>query len=211
MERTRTLFLMAGVAILFLQTSCSTPRAIAHYSGDGEIFALPDGGFWQGGGGYEVRFKCVRLDHPSHLTYHFTGLPKIAWHVEVFFAIDDSRWWEDKRQYEFDQRPSQRAWAEKHHLENDACYDDLVGTLSMTLRDSGGHVIFNVSHKLSDFVWSRAGLGPWELYDRDFKMAFTADSQAHYTLDVSIQPDTMLKDDQGFVLFRSGGHEGISL
>lgn len=210
MEHARKLLLVAGLILLLFQTSCSEPQAIAQYSGDGEIRALPDGGLLQGGGGYEVRFKSVRLNNPSHLTYHFTGLPKIAWHVEVFFAIDDSREWTDKRQYEFYQKPSQIAWAKANRLEF-ATYDDLAGTLSMSLRDSDGRVLFNIHHKLSDYVWSRAGKGPWELYDRDFKMAFAADRQEHYTLDVVVQPDPMLKDDQGYVVFRSGGHEGVSL
>jgi len=54
-------------------------------------------------------------------------------------------------------------------------------------------------------------MGPWELYDRDFKMAFTADSRTDYILEVSIEPDAILKDTEGYVLFSSGGHEGFSL
>ena len=198
-----------GFILLLLQASCSTQRAIANYSGDGEIFAMPEGGFVQGGGGYQVRFERLRLDHPAHLTYRFSGLPKIAWRVNVFFAIDDSREWIDKRQYERYQQPSQSGWVRTNHFEF-VTYDDLKGTLSMSLKDAKGNVIFDVHHKLSEFVWSGSKGRPWELYDRDSKMDFTPDSRKEYILEVGIEPDAILKDTEGYVLFRSGGHEGFS-
>jgi hypothetical protein len=183
-------YLVASIGLVFLlfQTSCSTQRAIANYSGDGEIFAMPDGGFVQGGGGYQVRFKRVRLDHPAHFTYHFTGLPKDGWHVEVYFAIED---------------PQERLW-------NDSEIKDLKGTLAMSLKDTNGHVILEFRHKLSEFTWCRAGANPPGLYDFS-NSGFITDPRKQYILEVNIEPDAILKDDEGYVMLRSGGHEGFSL
>jgi hypothetical protein len=195
-----------GFALLLFQPSCSTQRAISNYSGDGEIKAMPYYGFWQRGGGYTVRFKPIKLDRPNHLVYHFAGIPKMAWHVDVFFAIKDLREWTDKSLYKFYQEPSQVEWAKTNQLKF-ANYDDLNGTLAMSLKDKNGKVIFEFQHKLSELIWSRAGLGPWELYDRDFKSSFAANSNVEYTLEINIEPDPALKDDEGYVLFRSGGKE----
>lgn len=200
----------AGLLLLLAQSSCSTQSEISNYSGDGRIVALPYHGFWRGGGGYIVQFKPIQLDQPTNQVYHFTGLPKIAWRVNVFFAIKDSRSWEDRRQYEFDQQPSQVEWAKKHHIVP-ACYDNLNGALSMSLKDEKGDLIFQYDHKLSDLVWSRRGSGPWELYPRDFTTSFPADSQARYTLEVKIDPDPILKEDESYVLLRSGGRESVSI
>ena len=183
-----------AVAFLLIQTSCSTQRAIASYRGAGDIVAMPDGGFWQGGGGYEVRFPRVRLDHPTHLTYHFTGLPKVAWHADVYFAIEG---------------PQQLEWRNDGSHPKPPFIDDLTGTLALTLRDADGHVVLEYNHKLSEFIWS-GGSGTQWLYDLS-KLGFTANPRASYTLDVSIEPGAVLKDYEGYVLFTSGGHEGVSI
>ncbi|HXR03255.1 MAG TPA: hypothetical protein VN836_00935 [Verrucomicrobiae bacterium] len=187
-----------GLVFLFLQTSCSTQRAIWSYSGDGEILAMPDGGFWQGGGGYEVRFPHLKLDHPVKVTYHFTGLPKTGWFVQVYFAIDGPQVWRWRNEGDYD------ATKDQNNL-----IDNLNGTLAMSLKDAEGHVILGFQHKLSEFTWCR-GSGPPCLYDFS-KFGFKTDRREGYTLEVTINPDATLKDDEGYVLLRSGGHEGISL
>jgi hypothetical protein len=177
-------FLMTGTAFLLLfQSSCSTQSKIARYSGDGEIKAMPDYGLTQGGGGCTVKFKPIKLDSSAHFTYRFKGLPN--WHFNLFFAIEDKQAWADKKQ-------------------------NLNGTLAMTLKDTNGNVILQFQRKLSELVWSRAGLGPWELYDFQ-NVHFTPNSSAEYMLEIKIEPDSLLKDDEGYVLLRGGGHEGISI
>ena len=172
------IFFVIGVGLVLLsQTSCSTQWRIKHYSGDGNIKTIPTPFFVHDG--YTVQFKPVKLDHSTRLTYHFKGLPKIAWRVDVFFEIDDPRLLDDKERY------------------------DLKGTLAMSLKDSKGNLIMQFEHKLSELVWSR-GSGPWELYDEE-KPGFTADSTVEYTLEVTIDPDSALKDDKGYVLFSTGG------
>jgi len=180
------------IFLLLLATSCSTQRAISHYSGDGEIVGMPDGGFWQGGGGYRVRFESVRLDHPAHLTYHFGGLPKIAWRVEVYFAIEGPKQWTRDGTH---RRPPFN--------------EDQSGTLALTLKDADGQVILNYKHKLSEFRWA-GGSGAWGLYDEK-NVGFTANPQKKYVLELSIEPDEALKDYDGYILFKSGGHEGTSI
>ena len=182
-----------GLVLLLFQTSCSTQRAISNYWGDGEIVALPDGGIVQGGGGYEVRFNRVRLDHPAHLTYHFTGLPKIAWQVQVYFAVEGPQELERRNDGSHPTSPF---------------IDDLNGALELVLKDADGLVILESRRKLSEFSWTGASGAQW-LYN-DKNVGFTADSRKKYILEVSIEPDAVLKDYEGYVLFRSGGHEGIS-
>ncbi len=155
---------------------------------------MPDGGFWQGGGGYKVRFKSVRLDHPIHLTYHFSGLPKIAWRVEVYFAIEG---------------PKQFEWRRDGTHRRPPFIEDQSGTLALTLKDADGQVILNYKHKLSEFIWSGGSGAQW-LYD-DKNVGFTTNPQKKYVLELSIEPDEALKDYDGCILFRSGGHEGISI
>jgi hypothetical protein len=70
-----------------------------------------------------------------------------------------------------------------------------------------GNVVFQFEKKLRELVWSRAGQGPWELYDPK-TVNFTPDSR-EYILEVVINPDPILKDGEGFVLFRGGGHEPV--
>ena len=188
------LVIVAGLAFLFLQTSCSTQHAIANYWGDGEIVALPDGGLVQGGGGYEVRFKRVRLDHPTDVTYRFAGLPKIAWRVEVYFAIEG---------------PKQLEWRRDGTHPKPPFIEDQSKTLALTLKDADGQVILNYKHKLSEFIWSGGSGAQW-LYD-DKSLGFTADPRKKYVLELNIEPDETLKDYDGYVLFRSGGHEGLSV
>jgi hypothetical protein len=200
-------FFATGIAFLLLfQSSCSTQPKIARYSGDGEIRVMP-GGAVRGGGGCEIKFERIKLDRPAHFTYHFTGLP--TWQFNLFFTIEDSREWTDKKEYEFYQRPSEIAWAEKNHLKF-ACYDDLNGTLAMSLKDAKGNVVLQFERKLSKLIWSRAGLGPWDLYD-EHSVNFIPKSGAEYILDIKIESDSLLKDDEGYVLLRGGGHEGISI
>lgn len=188
-------FLVAsmGLVVLLFQTSCSTQRAISNYWGDGEIVAMPDGGLVQGGGGYQVRFKRVRLDHPIDLTYHFHGLPKDGWRKEIYFAIEG---------------PQQLEWRNGGTHPNPPFIDELRGTLALTLKDEAGQVILEYKHKLSEFVWSGGSGAQW-LYDLS-KVYFTSDSRTKYVLEVSIDPDTVLRDYESYVLIRSGGHEGIS-
>jgi hypothetical protein len=188
------LFASVGLVVLLFQTSCSTQRAISNYWGDGEIVAMPDGGFWQGGGGYEVRFKRVRLDHPIDLTFHFHGLPKNGWRKEIYFAIEG---------------PQQLEWRNAGSHAKPPFIEDLRGTLALTLKDEDGHVILEYKHKLSEFIWSGGSGAQW-LYDLS-KVYFISDSRKKYVLEVSIDPDTVLKDYEGYVLIRSGGHEGISI
>jgi hypothetical protein len=45
MKTLRNFFVTGIVFVLLFQSSCSTKSKIAHYSGDGEIKAMPDYGF----------------------------------------------------------------------------------------------------------------------------------------------------------------------
>src|SRR5208282_2231236 len=164
----------ATLVMMFLQSSCSTQRAISSYSGDGEIFAMPDGGFWQGGGGYQVRFPRMKLDHPVQVTYHFTGLPKTGWFVQVYFAVDAPQKW---------------GWS-------DSEIENLKGALTMSLKDANGHVVLEFQHKLSEFTWCQGSGPPW-LYDLS-NFGFKTNRREEYTLEVTINPDATLKDDEGY-------------
>ena len=208
MKNSRRYFVTGmGILLVLFQTSCSTKSKIAHYSGDGEIKAMPDNGLIQGGGGCTVKFKPIKLDSPTHLIYHFKGLPN--WRFNLFFTIEDAREWTDKRQYEFYQQHSQAAWVETNHFKF-ATYSDLKGTLAMSLKDAKGNVVIQFERKLSELRWSRAGLGPWDLYD-EHSVNFIPESSVEYILEVSIDPDPTLNDDVGYVLMGGGGHEGISI
>jgi hypothetical protein len=199
----RNACLSFGIGFLAaIGVSCSTTSRIKHYSGDGEIKAKPDYGFWGGGGGYTLQFKPIKLDQPAHFTYRFAGLPQ--WKTEAFFAIEDPRWWEDKAQYERDQRKGSAA--ERNGIKV-ACYDDLSGTLAMSLKDTKGNMVFQFEKKLRELRWSGSGSGLHELYDEQ-TVFFTPDSR-EYILEITIDPDPMLKDDRGYVLFRGGGHEPV--
>ncbi len=79
----------------------------------------------------------------------------------------------------------------------------------MSLKDVKGNVVFQFEKKLCELVWSQAGQGPWELYDPK-TVDFIPDSR-EYILEIVINPDPILKDDEGFVLFRGGGREPISI
>ena len=198
-------YILIGAAVIFLllQGACSEQRAIANYRGDGDIFAMPDGGLLQGGGGYQVRFKRIRLNQPAHFAYHFSGLPRRQ--TEVFFAIEDSRNWEDRRYYEWFERTASGPEKEKT---KHACYEDLKGALAISLKQAKGKLAVQFDKPLSKLRWSRAGEGPWELYDED-AVYFTPDERTEYILEISINPDSILKDAEGYVLFRGGGHEGL--
>lgn len=169
-------------------SSCSTESRIKHYSGDGEIKARPNHGFWGGGGGYTLQFKPIKLDHPAHFNYHFAGLP--GWKAELLFAIEDSGWRGGGGRAEWDQR-------------------DLKGNLAMSLKDVKGKVVFQFEKKLSELEWSYGGQSPWELYD-ERAVNFTPDSR-EYILDVTVDPDPILKDAIGYVLIEGGGHEPVSI
>jgi hypothetical protein len=189
-----------------LEVSCSTQSQIGHYSGDGQITARPDYGLVGGGGGYLLQFKPIKLDQPAHFTYHLTGLPN--WRTDILFAIEDSRTWEDKDLYEWYEKTASEAKKEKY---NYACYDDLNGTLAMSLKDAKGNVIFQFEKKLRQLVWS-TGSNPknvWELYDKQ-SVNCSLDSR-EYVLEVTIHPDPILNDDNGYVLLRGGGHEPVSV
>lgn len=194
-------WLLSGMVLIVAvsQSSCSTESRISHYKGDGEIKANPDYGLIGGGGGYTLKFKPIKLDQPAHFTYHFTGLPR--WRAGVFFKIEDSRWWEDRAQYEWDQRKNSIAQRERINV---ACYEDLDGTLAMSLRDAKGGVVFEFKKKLRELTWSGT-----ELYD-DRTVNFNPDGR-DYILEVTINPDPILKNDEGCVLIRGGGHEPPSI
>ena len=193
---------------LLLQLSCSTASKIARYSGDGEIKAV-SGGILQGGGGCILKFKPIKLNQSSQFSYHFKGLPN--WHFNLFFVVEDSRWWVDQRWFEASQKPSEIAWAEAHNLKTKyANYDDVKGTLAMSLKDADGKIILQFNRPLSKLIWSGSGGGPPELYDAN-AVSFTPVKDVEYTLEISIDPDPALIDDEGYVLLRGGGHEGLSI
>jgi hypothetical protein len=84
--------------------------------------------------------------------------------------------------------------------------EDLKGTLEMSLKDTNGNMIFQVTNMLSKLTWCRAGQQPPWLYDS--KTFFTTSITNEYILDVSIVPDQILKNNFGHILFRSGGWGG---
>lgn len=186
--------------IVVLATSCSTESQIKHFSGDGKITAKPYHGFFQGGGGYDLKFEPFRLDKPAHFIYHFTGLPhRLAY---AYFSIEDLRWWEKRREFESNLLPG--SYAQTHGI-TVACIDDLKGTLAMSLKDTKGNIVFKFEQKLNKLTWSRAGKGPWDLYD-DKTSAFMPDDR-EYVLEVAIDPDPILKDVGGYVFIRGVGSE----
>jgi len=200
MKTLRSYFVTGITFLLLFQSSCSTQSKIAHYSGDGEIKAMPDYGLIQGGGGCTVKFKPIKLDQPAHFTYHFKGLPH--WRSSLYFTIEDSREWTDKRQYEFYQQPSQAAWVATNRFKF-ATYCDPKGTISVSLKDTKGNVMVQFERMLSELRWSRAGLGPWDLYD-EHSVNFTPKTDVEYVLEVSVDPDPTLKEDVGYVSIRGG-------
>jgi hypothetical protein len=195
------LFLGIGFLLVIL-ASCSTQSRITHYQGDGEIKANPDYGLIGGGGGYTLKFKSIKLDHPAHFTYHFSGLPR--WRAEVLFAIAGPQKWEWRDCYD---------WYQKHYPSEQrpqvAIINDLKGKLAISLRNAKWDVILQFQRELSELTWSQGGSNPSELYDEQ-AINFTPDSR-EYTLEVTIDPDPILKDDEGYVLIRGGGREPISI
>jgi hypothetical protein len=189
-------FFVIGAAILLLfQSSCSTQSYLKRYSGDGETKIIPTPFFVSDG--YTVQFKPVSLDKPMNMTYHFKGLPKVAWPIEVYFVIEGSQDWRWRNE-------GNRAPAP-----NTVFIDDLKGTLEMSLKDTKGNTIFQVKHKPSEFTWCEGGHEPPWLYDS--KTFFTVNRSMEYVLEVSIDPDPTLRDTDGYVLLRSGGWEPISM
>ena len=68
--------------------------------------------------GYTVQFKPVSLDRlTKKMTYHFRGLPRVAWRVEVYFVIEGSQDWRSRN--DGDPAPAP----------NTVGNDDLKGTL----------------------------------------------------------------------------------
>lgn len=201
-------FFATGLAFLFLMfaSSCSTESKVKHYSGDGEIKTRP-GGVLLGGGGCVVKFKPVKLDQPSKSTYHFKGLP--AWNFNLYFVVEDSRFWVDQNWYKNFQKPSNVAWAEAHHVKY-ANYDELQGNLVVSLKDTNGKIILQFDRPLSKLTWSGGGDGESELY-ASHNVSFKPTKGMEYVLEISMNPDPMLKDEVGYVLLRGGGHEGISI
>ena len=186
-------FFVAGIALLLLlQSSCSTQSHLKHYSGDGDPKIISNPFFVSDG--YTVQFKPVSLDRPTKMTYHFRGLPRVAWRVEVYFVIEGSQDWRSRN--DGDPAPAP----------NTVFIDDLKGTLEMSLKDTKGNTIFQVTNMLSKLTWCQGGKEPPWLYDS--KTFFTTSSIKEYILDVNIIPDPMLKDNDGYVLFRSGGWGG---
>ncbi len=184
-------------------SSCSTESSLSNYRGDGEIEMNPNYGI-ENGGGYTLKFKQISLESSAYHIYRFKGLPHLK--AQVLFAIEDTRTWEDRRLYEWYQQTASASEKLKYQY---ACKDDLSGSLSMTLKDQNGNVIFRFNKKLSDLTWSRAGLGPWELYDEK-TINFRPDGR-EYTIEVKIDSDPILKTDNGYLLIRGGGHEPISV
>jgi len=197
MQRT----VLIGLLSVLLGLSCSTESQIKHYSGEGQIKARPDYGFPTGGGGYVVQFEPLKLDRATHVTYRFEGLPH--WKAEIFLAVEDSRRWTDRREYETERADA----AIGTNKTATACRDDLIGRCAMVLKDADGKVLLRFNKKLSELTWSRAGQGPWALYDQD-AVNFTPKSR-EYLLEVTIEPDPLLKGTQGYVLIRGGGRETV--
>lgn len=196
------LFLGIGFLLVILAASCSTQSRITHYQGDGEIKANPDYGLIGGGGGYTLKFKSIKPDHPAHFTYHFSGLPR--WRAEVLFAIAGPQEWEWRDYYD---------WYQKHYPREQrpqvAIINDLKGKLAISLRNANGDVILQFQRELSELTWSQGGSNPSELYDEQ-AINFTPDGR-EYTLEVTVDPGPGLKDDEGYVLIRGGGREPISI
>lgn len=144
-----------------------------------------------------VQFKPMKFDRPTHIDYHFAGLPH--WNAGIYLAVEDPRIWEDRRQYEKNRR----------HDSTTACWDDLTATCSMVLKDANGNVVLQFNKKLSELTWSRVGQGPWELYDQG-AINFKPDNR-RYILEVNIDPEPLLKNDVGYILIRGGGHETVSV
>lgn len=79
----------------------------------------------------------------------------------------------------------------------------------MSLKDSKGNVVFQFKKKLREMRWSGSGGGRHELYDE--KTVFFTPDNGEHILEITIDPDPMLKDDEGYVLIRGGGHEPVSV
>ena len=195
MKNSRRCFVaVMGILFSLILSSCSTQSYLKHYTGDGETKIIPTPFFVSDG--YTVQFKPVSLDKPMNMIYHFKGLPKVAWRVEVYFVIEGSQQWK---------------WRNGNQViaANADFIDDLKGTLEMSLKDTKGNIIFQVKHRLSEFTWCQSGQQPPWLYDG--KTFFTANSSAEYILEVSVDPGPTLKSNEGYVLLRSGGWEPISI
>lgn len=194
-----------GLASVTILASCSTRLATMNYSGDGSI-RVRSGGAVIGGGGYEVKFKQFKLDRPNHLTYHFTGLPKTDSKFKVDFAIEGQQNWVDRKY--FNQCKGNPPFL-LHYPK--MIIDDLQGSMTIALRDSKGHVLFNIHHKLSEYGWHSNSEGLSWLYDKKWKMAFTPENGTEYILEVDIKPDAILRTNDGYVRLQGGGHEGWAI
>jgi hypothetical protein len=189
-----------AMLIAVFAESCSTESQIKHYSGDGKIEARPYYGFLHGGGGYDLKFEPIKLDNPAHFVYHFAGLPHRL--VYTYFSIEDSRCWENRREFESNLLPDSYAQTRDITV---ACIDDLKGDLAMSLKDVKGNIIFQFDKRLNKLVWSIGGKGPWDLYDEKTSR-FVPDSQ-EYDLELSINPDPVLKNVFGYVHIYGVGSE----
>ncbi|HEY4415347.1 MAG TPA: hypothetical protein VGO57_06610 [Verrucomicrobiae bacterium] len=207
--KTRTLTIFKSTIILWLMamgSSCSTESKLRHYSGDGEIKAQPDYGLIGGGGGYTLKFAPIPLDGKAHFIYHLKGLP--AGKTDVYFAIEDPHAWVDRDLYTWYQTNASESKKQEY---NYACYEDLNGTLAMSLKDREGKYVFQFEKKLSELTWS-SGSEPKhvvELYDRR-SMGCALDGR-DYVLEITVTPDAILSPDKGYILFQGGGHEPISI
>lgn len=183
-----------GILIFGFVVSCSTSQYTKHYSGDGEIQEVRAPILMRNG--YTVRFKPMTLGRPVYNVYRFTGLPKIAPHVEACFVFDDPRNWTSKEYSDRQQR--------NHPDETNShvIIADLQGSLSISLRDSNGTTILDVSRKLSDFGWTEVGSGHWLLNSSN--LLFIANPHADYVLEVTTDFEPMLAGIGGQVLLKSG-------
>jgi hypothetical protein len=198
-----------SIAVLWLivvGASCSTESRLSHYLGDGEIKAQPDYGLIGGGGGYTLKFAPIKLNRKSHYIYHLKKLPALK--TDVYFAIEDPHTWVDRDLYTWYKTNASESKKQQY---NYACYEDMSGTLAMSLKDGEGRYVFQFEKKLSELIWS-SGSEPKhvvELYD-DHSMGFTLDDR-DYVLEITITPDAALNSDKGYVLFQGVGHEPISI
>lgn len=190
---------MAAAAVRnFLFNSMAYETLRRRWRNQSECLLWLDRRWWS----YTLKFKPIKLNHPAHFVYHFSGLPH--WNAEILFAIEGPEIWEWKDFYD---------WHRQHypneHDPHIAIINDLKGTLAISLKDTCGHVILHFQDELSKLTWSQGGSNPPELYD-EHAVNFTPEDRK-YTLEVTVIPDPRLKGDEGYILIRGGGLEPPSI
>jgi hypothetical protein len=192
MMKTQTFFFL----LVLTTSSCSTEWQIKSYSGDGKITEYRNRFFAQNG--YTIRFEPLSFGSDVCRFYRFTHIPKVAWQVQCYLVLEDSRIWVEASQYE---------WLKLHQTGDSGNYankDELEGELEVSLKDSKGDVIFEVRQPWSKYVWSRGGNGPWMLYDDKFKMFFKPAPAMQYGLEIKADRASLLNATKGYLLLESG-------